>query len=258
VVGTGLQISVATTCPDSTAEIGRYRLIALPYSENGQVSKVRLLENKPVWFKNAMKPIQGRLNCSESSSGLVCLSSKEDSSGYVKGRVSRAYVPPVAHESVGYNQYLVSAQEKVEGSLICNEQVNNISLNGIYSVKLPSDCSFKLIMKDKVQELFPTKAYFPTTAETKELPQLLPVQDEDVAPVKFTSIMSEYPYESLWEFFRTYYLYCLYTLGAVGAAGVFCFIAWEASARLRTIRSATRGLNEQTRKRVYIRNPLLR
>jgi hypothetical protein len=257
-LGTGLQLSVATSCPDNTVEVGQYKLTALPYTEQGQRAQVRLLKNDPVWFESTKKPIGNPASCSGSSTGLVCLRSQDNSSDSLTGRITRSNVPAVAHKAVAFNQYLVSAQERTEGSLICANQTNNISLHGIYSIRLPDSCSFKMITGNQVQELFPTKEHSLANEGSQNLPLILPLGEEAMSPIKFTSIIMEYPYVQLWNHFSVHYPYYIFGLIAGTAALIFCRIGYEAASHLRGIRRATRGLNDQKTKRVYIRNPLLR
>jgi hypothetical protein len=257
----GLQLQVATSCPDNVTDLGQYQLVAFPYQEGAHLKQLVLAnESSRVWITPQHKSLSQEPTCHRTSSGIVCLRSSEAVQP-TTARIRYSGTPTWKYTPVSHNELLVYAK-KAAGSLECLEASNNANytLAGTYKVHLPPKCSFYLNV-DSERHLLRPQGIAP--GASPELPLILPVENE-MLPVQYNSIISEYPYAILWEHFSTnwpyYAVVLILSFPAAMGAMFFCSIMCRAWKRLHAVSKAQRGTRPppSRQKKVYIRNPLLR
>jgi hypothetical protein len=258
----GLQLQVATSCPDNVTNAGQYQLVAFPYKEDEHMKQIVLLkESSKVWINSQQKAFPHQPICQESGSGAVCIASSDLAKPTV-AQIRYSAIPSWMYIPVSHHELILFAKQAT-GKLECTEKSQNANfteMEGTYRVYVPEACSFYITIDGKQHHLVP-RGLPPSSSSA--LPLILPLTT-DMVPIQLKSIVSEYPYALLYEHFSANWLYYVVALllifPTVLLAAALCTILHGAWSRLRMIsrakRAARRGSAQQ--KRVYIRNPLLR
>jgi hypothetical protein len=257
----GLQLQVATSCPDNVTNAGQYQLVALPYQE-GEHLKQLVLQNESasVWVTSHQKSFTHKPICQGTGSGTVCIPSSDLTQPTV-ARIRYSGTPSWMYVPVSHNE-LIMYTKQATGRLECTvkSQNANYTMTGTYRMYIPEMCSFYITVNGKQHQLLP-RGLPPSSSSA--LPLIIPLTT-DMVPVQLKSIISEYPYAILWDHFSVnwpYYLLApVLTFLIVFLCLVLCSIMRGARHSLRTISHAqrfSRPRREVQQKRVYIRNPLL-